>query len=127
MDNELLNKIKACRTDADVRALLGEKRHLSESETEQVAGGWTTIEHGPTPGTLYLDGTLIDEAKFNSIFMSMTESLGFYTAANMLYEMTGFWCSEMGDASRAVVSSPAMALEQMDLVLNHFWHVMDGQ
>ena len=124
MDKELLNKLKACKTVDEMKALLGNRRQLSEGETEQVVGGWT-IEKGPTAGTIYLDGQLVDEAGFNSIFMSLTKHEGFYAARDMLYRMTGFWCTEMRDPTH-LVSVTEEALKQMDLVLNHFWRVMDG-
>ena len=39
MDKEFLDKVLACKTADELRALLDSKRQLSDSELEQVAGG----------------------------------------------------------------------------------------
>ena len=125
MDKDLLNNLKACKNADEMKALLSGRRQLNEGETEQVVGGWA-VEKGPTAGTVYLDGQLVDEAGFNSIFMSMTKTSGFFIARDMLYKLTGFWCTEMREPTN-LVSTTEGALTQMDLILNHFWLVMNGQ
>ena len=39
MDKELLEKLKACKTAEEIRALMGSKRQLNEGELEEVVGG----------------------------------------------------------------------------------------
>ena len=43
MDKEMIDKIKACKTADEMKALLGNRRALSEAELEQVNGGGLII------------------------------------------------------------------------------------
>lgn len=111
MDKELLAKVEEC-------AKKYAKRELSMEETDQVVGG--SVEKGPTPRTVYLNGQLIDEAGFNAIFINLTKTSGFAVANKVLYEMTSFSCNEM-----TAFGSSLDPLDLMDVILNKFWLAID--
>ena len=93
------------------------RRELSLDEQDKVVGG--SVEKGPTPRTVYLNGQLIDEVGFNAIFINMTKTAGLDVAIKALYNMTGFSCTAMRETG---TTNP---LDAMDVILNQFWLAID--
>ena len=99
------------------------KRELSMEEADKVVGGKAIP--GPQKGTVLVDGKLVTEYDFYNAYMELTRLFGYDIAINQFYINTGFTCTEMnpqyhwgGDKSD---------LDKMDIVLNRFWLIMDGE
>ncbi len=98
-------------------------RELSLDEMDKVSGGKALP--GPQKGTVSIDGNLVNEYDFNNAYMELTRQFGYDIAINQFYRITDFTCTEMspqyhwgGDKSD---------LDKMDIVLNRFWRIMDGE
>ena len=70
MNKEMLNKLMACKTAEEIRALMGSKRQLNEGELEQVVGGAS----GGCPADYQVMGMTADE--FGAYLQAIVNEFG---------------------------------------------------
>ena len=115
MDNEQMEKIMACKSADEAKALLIGKRQLKDAEMEQVVGGAVT---GYGDGWVEIDGKRWGKTEFNAMFILLTKNVGYNSAVEALRDSTGFFCREM---TQVVERGSGVDVTLMGTVLTRFW------
>ena len=106
MDREFLEKVLACKTADELRALLLTRRQLTDSELEQVSGGKVVS------GNI----GLFRPEDLNPLYRAIADEFGFAVAYDHFTATTGF--KGMAGAADPAAGSDA---DRMGRVLNYYW------
>ena len=112
MENKQMDQIGWLRTKDEAMAAFG-ARTLIDDESDQIVGGAVT---GYGDGWIEIDGKKYTQSEFNTTFNNFANNVGFNAAAEILHNITGFFCREMNEAGGSRTD-----MELMGIVLNHFW------
>ena len=102
---EFLDKVLACKTAEELRALLETRVQLSDDETEQISGG-RAVGIRPNAGA--------DEANLSSTWVTIADRLGYAAAAEAFCAYTGLG---RGAISQCMAGS---AQENMEGLISKF-------
>ena len=114
ISNEMVEALKTAKSPEDVSKVLNAEgfdiQELSLDDLEHVSGGFTDNHDG----TITIEGIVIDEASFNSLFLEIERASGFDVAFNQFCAWTGYDPHSVDGGSNC-----------MDVVLHHFWKKLE--
>ena len=99
------------------------RRELNMEEADQVVGGKALP--GPEKNTVLIDGVVVDCYDFNTAYQAIVSQFGFFVALEVFRRSTGFECTE----TRSTYNWPGnySDRDRMDVVLQQFWKIMNGE
>lgn len=113
MDNEMMKKVN------DTLKANG-MRELSMDEMGKVSGGAFSLDRDT--GMCNVNGKNMTAAEFTSLIVNTANIYGYDYACNLLNNITGYTCEEMGNRTNTRGTDD----EKIGVLMNRFWANYEG-